>query len=156
MKRASTDIRRFRRLCALAFLISAGLSSSAIAQREIGQRPSDNPQRVKPPISDGHQHDLVNVKCGAGIGHVCNFAILRAKGGVLPVKVEAGKTTTVEDLEIGKDYFLAKLDAAPPLSLAVCRAQRMDFPPCHWGILTGVINESGNPGGLTAETPATP
>lgn len=118
------------RRCIPTFAVALALLAAAPVR---AQMPSG---RVGP---DGHQHDSVNVICTADPISFCYFNILRARGGVVQLKL-AGKTTrTVDDLEIGKDYFTAMVDTPAPTSLSTCRASVGDIKPCFWGVLKANI-----------------
>ncbi len=93
---------------------------------------------------DGHRHDTVTILCNTQYGHSCYFNILRAKGGVLPVKLDAQQKVDTPDLEVGKDFFTVMVDRPPPSNISVCRAEASDSPPCRWGVLQKAINDSGN------------
>jgi len=129
----------------LLFALSLTAAGPPTALAQFGVSPIPVPQSDKPYIGpDGHQHDTVTVHCFAELGHTCYFKILRAKGGVVPVKLAATLRTEVIDLEIGKDLFTVKIDQPPPNSFSVCRAEATDTPPCHWGVVKSSINETGN------------
>jgi len=130
-------------------MVRNGLRSGLAALALLALTPATgSAQFAKPPVGlDGHQHDSVYVQCTSTSAAYCYFYVLRAKGGVALAKVPHGQAMTLNDLEIGKDYFTVMLDQPPPTSLSLCRAMATDAAPCRWGVLKGSINDSGNRGG---------
>ena len=118
-------------LVALAAVVSLA-TYAAPAEAQMGA-----PRQVGP---DGHQHDEVSVTCTAPAGSACYVSILRARGGVVSLKVIGQTIQTVDDVEVGKDYYVITVDAKPPNSLSACRAAAYDdTTPCYWGLLASSI-----------------
>lgn len=125
-------IRHRRTLAALAALFSL-TAHAAPAGAQQGPPPTIGP--------DGHQHDTVTAACGAPAGSTCYVSILRARGGVVSLKLMGQTKQAVSDVEVGKDYYVIMVDAKPPNSLSACRASTYDSNPCYWGLLTASIGD---------------